>query len=284
MVLVFLSALFWSFGGTIERFIEAPDSWTVVFWRSSWAAVSILLFLLLRDGLAGTVRAFRTMTLPGYIVSLCFATAATSFVVALSYTTVANIMLIQAGVPLLAALFGWIFFRERVSAPTWVAIAAVIAGVTVMVSDGFTSNVSPIGDGLALLIACVFATATVITRRYSHVRMTPAACLGTALSGIIAATQASTLATGFADSLWLFAFGVLNLGLGMVLFATGARLIPAAYAALIGCAEPVLGPVWVWLVHGEAPSQRALIGGGIVITALLAHMIIQLRNEIRAAA
>jgi drug/metabolite transporter (DMT)-like permease len=279
MALVFFSALFWSFGGAIARFIETPDSWTVVFWRSVWASLCILAFILLRDGLHGTWRAFRTMGLPGYAVSLCFAIASSCFVIALSYTTVANVLLIQAGVPLLAALFGWIFFRERVSGATWVAIFAVIVGVGVMVSESFSGTVSPIGDGLALMIACVFATATVITRRYAHVRMTPATCLGTVLAGLFAATQASTFATTMSDGLYLFAFGAINLGLGMVFFATGARLIPAAYAALIGCFEPILGPVWVWLTHGEEPSARALIGGLIVLAALLTHVLLQFRRQ-----
>lgn len=283
MLLVFLSALFWSLGGTIARFIEAPDSWTVVFWRSFWASICIFAFIVIRDGWHGAWRAFRTMGVPGYAVSVCFAIASTSFVIALSYTTVANVLLIQAGVPLLAALFGWIFFRERVSGATWGAIFAVIFGVGVMVSESIGGEVSPIGDGLALLIACVFATATVITRRYSHVRMTPATCLGTALACLFAATQASTLNTSATDAAYLFAFGVVNLGLGMVCFAMGARLIAAAYAALIGCFEPILGPVWVWLIHGEEPSQRALIGGAIVVAALLCHVLLQFRKSPKRA-
>lgn len=278
MALVFFSALFWSLGGAIERFIETPDSWTVIFWRSFWASLCIFAFMVVRDGWHGAARAFRTMGLPGYAVAACFAIASTSFVVALAYTTVANVLLIQAGVPLLAALFGWIFFRERVSSVTWVAIAAVIIGVGVMVSESFSGKVSAVGDGLALLIACVFATATVITRHYAHVRMTPATCLGTMMAGAFAATQAGSFATSASDAMFLFAFGAINLGLGMVCFAMGARLIPAAYAALIGCFEPILGPVWVWLIHGEEPSSRALLGGGIVVAALLVHVLLQFRR------
>ena len=173
-LLVFLSALMWSFGGTIARFIDSADSWTVVFWRSVWAAAFLICFMAWRDGWRGTLKLFRGMGLPGLAVALCFATASTAFVVALAYTTVANILLMQAGVPLLAALFAWALFREQVAAATWVAIAAVIAGVAIMVSESLDGTVSPVGDGLALLIAVVFATATVITRRFSHVRMTPA--------------------------------------------------------------------------------------------------------------
>lgn len=281
IALVFLSALMWSLGGAIGRFIEISDIWTVVFWRSLWAAAFLLAFMAWRDGLRGTLQLFRGMGLPGLLVALCFATASTSFVVALAYTTVANILLMQAGVPLLAALFAWVLFRERVAAATWVAIFAVISGVAIMVSESFNGEVSPIGDGLALLIAVVFSIATVITRRFSHVRMTPATCLGTMIAAAFAASQASAFAVSPRDMAFLFAFGVVNLGLGLAFFATGARMIPAAVAALIGTFEPMLGPIWVWLVHSEVPSLRTIIGGAVIFIALLVHLMLEFRRQAR---
>ena len=280
-LLIFLSALLWSFGGTIARFIDNGDNWTIVFWRSAWAAAFLVCFMVWRDGWRGMFAMFRGMGLPGLAVALCFATASTSFIVALSYTTVANILLMQAGVPLLAALFGRVFLGEKVSAATWAAIAAVIAGVIVMVSESFGGAVSPIGDGLALLIAVMFSIATVITRRFSHVRMTPATCLGTVFAAVFAALQAGSFAVSASDMGFLFAFGVINLGLGLACFATGARLVPAAIAALLGTFEPLLGPIWVWLVHSEVPSSRTLVGGGIVFAALLVHIAREIARQSR---
>ncbi|TIL75845.1 MAG: DMT family transporter [Mesorhizobium sp.] len=280
-MLIFLSALMWSFGGAIARFIDAGDSWTVVFWRSVWAAAFLICFMVWRDGWHGTVRLFRGMGLPGLAVAFCFATASTSFVVALAYTTVANILLMQAGVPLLAALFAWVLFRERVALATWVAIAAVIAGVAIMVSESLDGAVSPIGDGLALLIAVMFSIATVITRRFAHVRMTPATCLGTMIAAAFAASQASQFGVSSSDMGFLFAFGVVNLGLGLAFFATGARLVPAAVAALLGTFEPILGPIWVWLIHSEVPSGRTILGGTVVVTALLVHIGLEFKRQAR---
>ena len=280
-LLVFLSALMWSFGGTFARFIHTDDSWTVVFWRSVWAAAFLVCFMVWRDGSRGTLKLFRDMGLPGLAVAICFAVASTCFVVALSYTTVANILLMQAGVPLLAALFAWALFREAVSVATWMAIAAVIAGVAIMVSESLDGAVSPIGDGLALLIAVMFSVATVITRRFAHVRMTPATCLGTILAAAFAASQASTFAVSGHDMGFLFAFGVVNLGLGLAFFATGARLIPAAIAALLGTFEPILGPIWVWLIHSEVPSGRTIVGGAVVVTALLVHIGLEFKRQAR---
>jgi drug/metabolite transporter (DMT)-like permease len=280
-LLVLLSALMWSFGGVIARFIDTQDNWTVVFWRSVWAAAFLIGFMLWRDGWRGTVTLFRGMGLPGLAVAACFAAASTTFIVALSYTTVANILLMQAGVPLLAALLAWILFRETVSTATWMAIAAVIAGVAIMVSESLGGAVSPIGDGLALLIAVVFSIATVITRRFAHVRMTPATCLGTLLAAAFAASQASGFAVSGRDMGFLFAFGVINLGLGLAFFATGARMVPAAVAALLGTFEPLLGPIWVWLVHGEVPSARTMVGGAVVFTALIIHIALEARRQSR---
>ncbi|RVA04675.1 DMT family transporter [Mesorhizobium sp. M7A.F.Ca.US.001.02.1.1] len=281
MLLVFLSALMWSFGGAIARFITVGDSWTVIFWRSVWAAAFLVCFMVWRDGWRGMLKLFRDMGLPGLAVGICFATASTAFVVALAYTTVANILLMQAGVPLLAALFAWALFRERVGVATWVAIAAVITGVAIMVSESLDGAVSPMGDGLALLIAVMFSVATVITRRFSGVRMTPATCLGTMLAAGFAVSQASTLAVSGSDMGFLFAFGVVNLGLGLAFFATGARLIPAAIAALLGTFEPILGPIWVWLIHSEVPSGRTIIGGAVVVTALLVHIGLEFKRQAR---
>jgi len=272
VALVCASAIIWSFGGAIARFITAPDSWTIVFWRSAWAALFLIAFMLLRDGPKGTIALVRRMGLPGVAVATLMATASTSFILALSYTTVANILLMQAGVPLIAALIAWTLFRERVGAATWAAIAAVIFGVAVMVSDSIDGNVSWVGNGLALTISISFALATVLTRRYAQVRMTPASCLATLISASVSGLLAGSYAVSTRDMGLLFAFGALNLGLGLAFFVTGVRLVPAAVAALAGTLETVLGPVWVWLVHGETPSPRTVVGGAIVLAALLAHL------------
>ena len=276
-LLVFGSAAVWSFGGAIARYLSVTDSWTAIFWRSVCAALFLLGFMLWREGRAGTLQLFRSMGWAGVAVGVCFATASTCFVVALGYTTVANILLMQAGAPLFAALAGAVLFRERIGLATWLAIAAVIAGVGIMVSNSVAGRVSPVGDGLALLMSVAVAGATVLTRRHAQVGMMPAVFLGTVIAATVGGTMAGQLQVSAADAALLFVFGALNLGLGMALFVTGVRLLPAALAALIGTVEPVLGPVWVWLVHGEVPGNRTLVGGGVVILALVLHLAWQFR-------
>lgn len=281
VLLVAGSALLWSIGGTISRFLTIEDSWTVVFWRSFFATLFLFCFMLWRDGPRGTLQLFKNMGMASWAVALCFAIASSSFVLALAHTTVANILLMQAGVPLIAALLSWFLFREKTSLSIWAAIGMVIVGVAIMVSESFSGKISPIGDSLALLIAVLFSIATVITRRHADVRMSPAVCLATTIAAIVAATQAGGFMVSLPDFGLLVAFGAINLGLGLALFVTGARLIPAAVAALIGTIEPVLGPIWVWLIHHEVPSARTLLGGAVILAALLIHLMIDWRRQSR---
>jgi drug/metabolite transporter (DMT)-like permease len=274
------AAVVWSAGGLFARALAELDPWTVVFWRSVFAALFLAGFVAAREGARGLPAAFRAIGGPGLAVAACFAVASTAFVVALAHTTVANVLLVQAGVPLLAALLARLVLGERIAGPTWAAIAVTLVGVAVMVSPSLGGTASPVGDLLALTIAVAYATATVVTRRFARVRMTPAAGLGAALAGGFAATRAAGLyaapGAGFAvtpaELALLAGFGALSFGLGLALFVTGARLLPAATAALIGVAETVLGPLWVWLAWGETPAARTLIGGGIVLAALVAHL------------
>jgi drug/metabolite transporter (DMT)-like permease len=282
LILVAASAVLWSLGGTISRFLTVDYVWTSVFWRAYFATVFLIGFMILHEGPEKTVENFRSMGWPGLLVAVCFAGASTTFVIALSYTTVANILLMQAGVPLLAALMAFLVFGERVNRSTWLAIAAVLAGVVIMVSETLTGLQSPIGDSLALLIAVLFAVATVITRRFSNVKMTPAVTLGTFISLCVATIMGGAQIVSTADTLWLVAFGAVNLGLGLACFALGARLIPAAIAALVGTIEPILAPVWVWLVHSEVPSGRTVLGGAVVFAALLAHILVDMWRKASA--
>jgi drug/metabolite transporter (DMT)-like permease len=275
LILVAGAELAWSLGGMISRFISVSDEWTIVFWRGLFAGIFLFGFMLLRDGPRQTIRSFAVMGLPGLAVALCFAFCSSSFVIALAHTQVANILVLQAATPLMAALIGWAVFGERAGLATWLAIAAVVLGVVIMMSGSLSGNVSWLGDGLALLIALVFAIAIVLTRRYAAVQMLPANCLGMLIACIVAATQAGYFTVDTRELLLLFAFGAINLGAGLAFFAMGARLIPAILVGLMSMIEPVLGPIWVWLVHHEVPGTRTLIGGGIILASIVLHVLWQ---------
>ncbi len=282
--LVLGSAIIWSFGGVLARLAQVSDPWVIVFWRTLAASLFILAFLLVRDGPRGALQLTREMGVPGLVVAACFGSAMSSFIIALNYTTIANILLMQAGVPLIAALISRLAFGEAVRLPTWIAIGAVIFGVGVMVSDSLGGDVSLIGNGLALWITLVFAVATVVSRRHANVRMTPAVLIATAAAFVVATAVGLAGGSDFAVSGRQFAilavFGI-SLGLGLAIFTMGVRLIPSAFAALLGTAETVLGPIWAWLILSEVPQARTLLGGGIVLAALVAYLVWQLREHRR---
>ena len=272
IALVVGATIAWSLGGMIDRFLTVDDTWAIVFWRSFFAGMFILVFMLLRDGPAGTLALFRQMRWPSVVVGLCYAISTVCFVLALSLTSVAKILLIQSSVPIIAAGLSWLILRERVPAYTFVAIAGVMAGIGTMVSTSLLGPTSPAGDLLSLGIAVAFSLSVVVTRQHPEVRMTPAVFLGVVMAGGLAAVLSISLKVDARNLGFLVAFGTVNLGLGLALFVTGARLIPSVLSALLSVIEPILGPIWVWLVHGETPSGRTLVGGSIVIAALLFNM------------
>jgi len=276
LVLVVFAALAWSSGGLLLRAVDT-DPWTTIFWRSLFAAVTLVLFILYRDR-SRTLRLFTSMGWPGVLMALCFATASTSFVIALQYTTVANVLLLQSLAPFLAGIMGLVFMRERVETRTWIAMAAAVGGVAIMVSDTL-GTASFVGTLFGLLIALGFGGATVVLRYNRNVRMTPAACLATLFAGGFALIMGAAPATASGHEIGLLALlGAGQLALGMILYTTGARLIPAAEAALLANIEVVLGGLWVWLAFGEDPGQRTLIGGCIILASLVGHSLVDLRR------
>jgi drug/metabolite transporter (DMT)-like permease len=147
------------------------------------------------------------------------------------------------------------------------AMAMALAGVTVMVGAPGGGNLT--GDALAFLTALGFALALVITRHRRDVSMAPATILSQVLLVLVFAPFATPSEIGSSDAVWLALLGAGQIGLGLVLLTIGARLIPTAQVALISLLEVVLGPLWVWIALGERPDSATLIGGAIVIAAIL---------------
>lgn len=282
IALVTGSAIAWSYGGAIQRFIGVDDGWTIVFWRCLFAGLFLLAFMLIRDGIGGTLGLFRAMGRPGFFIAVGFALVSTFFVLAVSMTPVANVVLFMASIPLFAALLARIVLGEPITPVTWGAILAVFVGVSIMVSASIGEGGSVLGLVLAAAIPAIFACMTVVTRRYPGIRMTPAACGGSFIASAIAATQAGAFAVSGQDLALLFCFGALNLGLGMALYVTGARLIPSALAALLGTAEMILAPVWMVILHDEIPSGRTILGGALVMAALFTYLISHARQASQA--
>lgn len=278
-LLVAAAAVCWSSGGLLVRLVGTAP-WTTSLWRSLFASLFLATVLWLVRG-RGIVGQWRAAGLPGLAVAVCMALASTCFIFSLSRTSVANTLLLMATGPYVAGLLGWLVLGERVAPRTWAAMGVALTGAAVMVS-GSLGHGALVGDLLAVAMAASFAVATVLIRRHPEIPMAPAAALATALTALIALPQADLLGTAPRDLALLALFGTGQFGAGFLLFTAGARLIPVAKSALIGLLETVLGPLWVWLLLGEAPAAASLAGGALILTALLANIVADLGLPARA--
>lgn len=277
-LLVAGAALAWSSAGLITR-LTATDSWTTLFWRSIFSSLFLAVYVGLRDGRAA-IPAIRALGRPGFFIALSFGTSMMCFIIALKQTTVANVLIFQAAAPFVAAILAWLWLREPVSLRSALAILATIVGIAVMVSDSVAKG-RVVGDLISAVMGISFAVMVVLARRHRDVSMTSAMALATALTALVALPFASFAVTP-TDVLLLALFGIGQMGLGLVMFTAGVRLLPAADAGLITVLEVILAPVWVWLAFGEDPGLRALIGGAIVLAAVVAHTLVEKRAGVGA--
>jgi drug/metabolite transporter (DMT)-like permease len=261
---VALAAVAWSSAGLFQRELSVSTA-TQVAGRAVFAAIGLLVYVALSER-GSVVHAIRAIGRGGVAIVVLLALSSGSFLVALNHASVANVLFFQALAPILAAAMGT-FLGEPVSRRTWLAMAIAVAGVAVMV--GGPGRPSLLGQGLSLVVSVSFAATLVITRHRRDVSMAPATCLSQLLVLAVAAPFAAPGAAGALDVTLLAALGITQIGLGFVFLTIGGRLIPAGEVALITLLEIVLGPLWVWVFLSEQPSAATLVGGVIVLGAVL---------------
>lgn len=269
LVLVLTAAVAWSTAGLFTR-IVAVDAWTMLFWRGVFGGVFIAVFLAWRHGTC-SLRAIRGMGLPGWFVAVCAMAGMIPFVPALKLTSVANVMIIYATVPFAAAVLARLWLRERASAATLVASTTAVAGVAVM-AGGLAGTGNHWGEILALAMMLGTALTTVAIRRYRTVPLLPVAAVSSILGAAAIWPFAAPLSPGPTEIAWLALFGFVQMGPGLALFTVGSRLMPPARTGLTIALELPLAPFWVWLVFGETPQATAILGGAIVLIAVVGHI------------
>jgi drug/metabolite transporter (DMT)-like permease len=278
LLLVAAAAAFWSSGGLIVRSLDTTDPWKIIFWRSVFACLFLVGYVIARER-DRTLAAFASMGPAGLLLSLCFALASISFVIALGLTSVANTLVILSTAPFVAALLSRFVLGEAIRSRTWVAMLVALVGVSIMVSDSFGES-SLRGNLVACVMPLAFALGTVVIRRQRHLQMTPALALSPLIAVVVAAPLATSLRVSGRDLVLLAVFGCVQLGTGLAIYAVGARLAPPAKVALVSMLETVLGPLWVWLFVAEVPGVAAIAGGSIVLVALAAHTVVDLRRPL----
>ncbi len=266
VLLVLLSAVVLSLNGLVLRSIDDATAWQVIFYRSAALSVAMFgLFLLRHRRRTGYElrRAGRSALAAGPIMGV----ATVCFILSLSNTTVANTLLTLSSVPLFAAVLAWLVLGERVARRTWVAMAVAMAGIAVMVADGFGSG-TLFGNVMALATSVLFAWFVVALRRGRNVDMTLAVCVGGAVSMLIGGLVAEHLDLSLRDTVLCLVWGGVLSCFGHSLFTVASRHVPAADLTLVALAEFVLGPLWVWWGVAEVPTALTLAGGAIVLSAI----------------
>lgn len=277
VVCIILAGVFLSLGGVFVRFLENANPWTVLFYRSLAFSLTVSLFMVIRDG-RKFIRHFQQLQPIDGIVSLSLGIGFITYVLSLFNTTVANTVLILSTGPVFAALLGWLILRERVSKATWLAMVLAFGGVAIMVSDGIAGG-DVAGLVYALLAVLAFAVMIVTLRSVQQGRDMMAA---TALAGICAAFLSlffiPTFQISLHDLLLSIGLGALQVGLGFILITLGSRSVPAAQVPLLALAETALSPLWVWLLVNETPARNTLLGGVLVLCAVVFQGVLGLRS------
>jgi drug/metabolite transporter (DMT)-like permease len=261
---VALAAVAWSSAGLLQRELTV-DVATQLAGRALFAALGLFVYVAVAAR-GHVLPAFRAIGRGGIAIVVLLALSSAAFFIALNHAPVANVLFWQALAPIIAAALGTLL-GERVSRRTWLAMAVALAGVALMV--GGPGGASLLGQVLSALTAVSFAATLVITRHRREVSMAPATCLSQVLVFALAAPFADPSQAGAQDVALLATLGICQIGLGFVFLTIGGRLIPAGEVALITLLEVVLGPLWVWLFLGERPATATLVGGAVVLAAVL---------------
>lgn len=278
-VLVLLAGVLFSFGGLIVRQIELAGDWQIVFYRSTGIAVGLLLVMALRDR-RSVADTFRRAGLPGLAGGCAISVSMVTFILAINATSVANALFLLAASPFMAAVIAWLLLRESVTRATWLAMAAALAGIAVMVWHGLIAG-TLYGNAMGLVTALGFAAFSVALRFGRESDMIPAVCVAGAISATVAAAVVLSRGAGFEIparevAICLFYGALIATGLSMV--SRGARTVPAAALTLLSLTEVLLGPVWVWLGIGEVPDTLTLIGGAILLAAIAGQALASWRR------
>jgi len=274
-------ALLWSCAGVVTRQLESARSFEVTFWRSLFTSVSLLIILPLFQGW-GVFARIRRAALPFWISGVCWSFMFTAFMVALTLTSVGNVLVTLAIGPLLTALVARIFIGHRVALRTWIAIVVAGCGIAYMFASQMSQG-SVLGTLVALCVPVGGAINWTITQNahaQGHdVDMVPAVLVGALLSTLFTLPMAFPFQATGRDVLLLGALGVGQLAIPCVLSVVCARVLKAPEISLLALLEVIFGILLAWVGANEVPSQTVLTGGALVIGALLVNEFIGWRQR-----
>ena len=278
--LVFLGAVSLSFGGLIVKSFEGSTLWQILFWRSVFfiLVISIFLFISYKKTVFS---ALYKSGLPGLVGGIILSVGFASYVFAMYETTVANANFIIQTQTLFLAIFGYFFLKETISKLTLFCIFLAISGILLMLG----TSISPgqmTGNLVAFIMPISFAVLILIVRKFPEVDMIPLQLVAGIFAMIIGLLLSPKIMVSPKDIFLGFLAGFFQVGFGFIFITIGARSTPAAFVGIIMLTEAVLGPFWAWMFVNENPPLTVLIGGSIVITAVVIQFLNKFISEKRS--
>ena len=265
--LVFLGACTLSFGGLIVKSFEGANLWQILFWRSVFFSIVVLFFLILNYK-KNFFNSIYKIGLPGFFGGMVLSCGYAGYVFAMYNTTVANANFIIQTQTIFLAIFGYIFLKEKISKLTLASIFLAFGGIFLMLGSSLTTG-QMAGNIVAFVMPISFAVLILIVRKYPSVDMIPLQLIAGIGAVIIGYLFSSKIIVSSHDILLGFVAGFFQVGLGFIFITIGAKTTPSALVGIIMLTEAVLGPLWAWLFINETPPLVVLVGGTIVLSAVL---------------
>ncbi|MFM8899426.1 MAG: DMT family transporter [Burkholderiales bacterium] len=279
ILLMLLITLMWSIAGVVTRHLESARGFEVTFWRSLFTALSLLVYFVWQHGRA-TLTQFKGGKVL-WLSGLMWACMFTCFMMALSMTTVANVLITMSLAPLMAALLARFMLGLQVPQRTWVAILVAGAAIAWMYSSGLSGDPRHLAGSLVALGVPLAAAINwnLIRRTATSVDLLPALLIGAVLSSLVTGPLSWPWHSSPHDLGLLALLGLFQLAIPCILAVRVARHLPAPEMALLALLEIVFGIALVWWGAGEEPSHQVLVGGAVVLTTLAVNEWLGMRSR-----
>lgn len=281
LLLMVIAPTLWSMAGVFTRHLDAARGFEVTFWRSFFSALFVAAAMCWQQGWRQSAAVLGGVGWAGIVSGLSWCMMFVAFMIALTMTTVANTLIVMSVSPLFTAFLAWLVLRQAIPARTWIAILAAFIGICWM----FVSSIGGVeGRHLAgMLIACAVPLAAAVNliaiKRAGHgVDLIPAVFLGSVFSALLMLPFAWPLQASLHDVGILAVLGFFQLGLPCMLMVRATRHLTAPEVSLLALLEVLLGPLWAWLGAGEVPARETLVGGAVVIGALVFNELAAMRG------
>ena len=265
--LVFLGACTLSFGGLIVKSFEGANLWQILFWRSVFFSIVVLFFLFLNYK-KNFFNSIYKIGLPGFFGGIVLSCGYAGYVFAMYNTTVANANFIIQTQTIFLAIFGYIFLKEKISILTTISIILAFSGIFLMIGGSLTSG-QMVGNIAAFIMPISFAVLILTVRKYPNVDMIPLQLIAGIGAVILGYLFSSQIIVSSYDIFLGFIAGFFQVGLGFIFITIGAKTTPSALVGIIMLTEAILGPLWAWLFINETPPLVVLVGGSIVLSAVV---------------